>query len=103
LSELTSAKHPKIVKYAYRADFESGLASPWMAAFPDRCPLGFWETFQRRCEKIVPGEMLVNETTARRVWLSILWEYEDYERMGMWIPEAVLEDHKRVARALGWY
>jgi hypothetical protein len=109
LSQITEkdvARNPpnsKTKKFAYRSDYANGVASPWKAAFPSSPPLGYWEAFGRKCEKLEPEDAVVNETIARRVWLSVLWDYEDYMRMGLWIPEAILEDHRKVARALGWY
>ena len=86
------------------SDDVSGFQTPWKAAYPDRQPLGYWSVFQGRCQKISREPSgLIDEETAKGVWLSILIEYESYERMGMWIPEAVLEEHRQVARALGWY
>ena len=85
-------------------DGTSGFPSPWRAAFPNNRPLGYWNVFQERCERISSdsGGVIDNET-AKGVWLSILLEYENYERMGMWIPGEILEEHRQVARALGWY
>ena len=45
----------------------------------------------------------MDEETARKVWISILKDYEDSQRMGMWLPEEELEEHREVAIALGWY
>ena len=39
---------------------------------------------------------------SKEVWLSILKDYEDYEKLGMWIPSEALEEHRKVAKALGW-
>ena len=45
---------------------------------------------------------MIDEKTAREIWLSILHEYESYLRMGMWLPDDVLEEHRKVAESLGW-
>ena len=62
----------------------------------------------KRLENVVGGYLvrrtrLVDAETAKRVWLSVLQDYEEYERMGMWVPEEILEEHRQVAIALGWY
>ncbi|MGH2639328.1 MAG: hypothetical protein ACRDF4_08630 [Rhabdochlamydiaceae bacterium] len=89
--------------FSYDADEAGGFPSPWRAAFPESDPVGYWESFGKRCAMVSSGAGgVVDEETARRVWLSILREYEDYERMGMWIPSEVLEEHRQVAIALGW-
>ena len=98
------ARRSRTNYFSYNADEACGFPSPWKAAFPDSRPLGYYEAFGNRCAKVSPdADGLVDEETAKRVWLSILREYEDYQRMGMWLPEEILEEHRRVAMALGWY
>ena len=94
---------PGIRYFAYNDTLSNGFPSPWKAAFPESRPMGYWEAFAKRCatDSLSTGG-LVDAKTARRVWLSILGEYEDYERMGMWIPEQIMEEHRQVAVALGW-
>ncbi|MDG6994373.1 MAG: hypothetical protein JRN52_00500 [Nitrososphaerota archaeon] len=75
--------------------------TPWAAAFPHSPPLGYWQAFGRRCAQI-GQDGFVDEETARRVWLSILKDYEEYTKLGMWIPDDALEEHRKVAQALGW-
>ena len=77
------------------------LATPWEAAFPSDRPLGYWEVFVKRSSKLTT-DGLIEENVAKEVWLSILNDYEDYEKHGMWIPSEVLEEHRKVAKALGW-
>ena len=77
------------------------LATPWEAAFPSDRPLGYWQAFVRRCSKL-SKDGLIDENIAKNVWLSILKDYEDYEKLGMWIPDEALEEHRKVAQALGW-
>jgi hypothetical protein len=102
LSEQTNLTRTKY--FAYNADEERGFPSPWKAAFPKSRPLGYWEAFGRRCARVSHGvDGLIDEETARIVWLSILRDYEDYERMGMWIPRELLDEHRQVAISLGWY
>ena len=78
--------------------------APWRVAFPRSKPLGYYKAFARRCSKITGSTNgKVDEETARKVWISILKDYEDSQRMGMWLPEDELEEHRKVAIALGWY
>ena len=80
-----------------------GALSPWKTAFPDRQPMGYWDVFSKRCAKIAENSNgVISEETAKDVWLSILGEYEAYLQMGMWLPEGILEEHRIVAKSLGW-
>lgn len=89
--------------FSFLSDELNGALSPWKTAFPDRQPLGYWEVFSNRCSKIAANSNgLVDEETAKEVWLSILREYETYLQMGMWLPEEILDQHKMVAESLGW-
>ncbi len=82
----------------------SNHPSPWKAAFPYNRPQGYWEAFVRRCAKLSgKAQGLVDEETARKVWLEILRDYEEYVRMGMWLPDGILDEHRQVAVALGWF
>ena len=87
--------------FSYIDDYLDGHASPWKAAFPDRAVTGYSEAFRKRCSSASSGG-LVDGDTARRIWLEILREYESYEKMGMWIPDEILEEHREIARGLGW-
>lgn len=89
--------------FSFISDELGSALTPWEVAFPDRQPLGYWVIFSKRCEKIATNsEGLVDEETAKQVWLSILQEYEDYQKMGMWLPAETLEEHRMVAESLGW-
>jgi hypothetical protein len=89
--------------FAFKGDYHEGLASPWKRAFPDSSKLGCTDAFMRRCEKFATnGEGLVSKEVARSVWMEILQDYETSVKMGLWIPDGLLEEHRRVARALGW-
>ena len=96
-------KSPKTKYFSYDSDDNRGFPSPWKAAFPASGPLGYWDAFSRRCRKLADNpDHVVDQQVAKKVWLSILLEYEEYERMGMWVPEEILNQHRRVAVALGW-
>jgi len=45
---------------------------------------------------------LADEETAKGVWLSILSEYDSYAKMEIWLPENILDEHRMVAKSLGW-
>ena len=90
--------------FSYKDDTPNTFPSPWKAAFPKDGPLGYWQVFAKRCSNIShDAGGLVDEETAKMVWMGILSEYEDYEKMGMWLPHQVMEEHRQVASALGWY
>jgi len=89
--------------FAFKADYYEGSASPWKKAFPQSSRLGCTDAFRRRCEKFaINGEGIVSKEVAKYVWLEILQDYEISVKMGLWIPDELLEEHKSVARALGW-
>jgi hypothetical protein len=89
--------------FAFFSDDLGVAMTPWKAAFPDREPQGYCEVFSKRCVKINQNSNgLVDEETAKRVWLSILREYDEYVQMGMWLPGEILEQHRTVAETLGW-
>ena len=78
--------------------------TPWKAAFPDGSKRGYWDIFAKHCSCISDDPNgIVDEETARRVWTEILSGYEDYMKMGMWLPERVMDEHLQIAIALGWY
>ena len=90
--------------FSFADNLNTDWPAPWRVAFPGSKPLGYYRAFERRCLKLTNGTVgVVDEETARKIWISILKEYEDFQRMGMWLPEEELEDHKKVAIALGWY
>ncbi|MDG7000701.1 MAG: hypothetical protein JRN15_16525 [Nitrososphaerota archaeon] len=105
MAELTERVKEPDPSIASRREFSyliGGLrATPWEAAFSSSDPLGYWQAFARRCSKL-GRDGVVEEQVAREVWLSILRDYEDYEKLGMWIPEDALLEHRSVAQALGW-
>lgn len=89
--------------FSFVFDQTGNILTPWKAAFPDKKSLGYSELFSKRCAKIADSSTgLVDEITAKQVWLSILDECESYQRKGMWLPSQVLDEHRMVAKALGW-
>ena len=76
---------------------------PWKAVFPDGKPRGYWELFLARCAKAsCESRGFVSEKMAKQIWLMILSEYEEYQRMGMWIPAEIVEEHRAIALTLNW-
>lgn len=92
------------MRYFSLTDEDTKAPTPWHAAFPNSGPLGYYQAYEKKCSKVTNDPQgVVDEDTARKVWISILKDYEDYKRMGMWLPDKELDEHRLVAIALGWY
>lgn len=99
-----SERISEIKFFSYKEYKLDDFPTPWKAAFPNSEALGYWEVFCKRCSNISGSSNgVVDEQTAKNVWMGILSEYEAYQRMGMWLPDQVMDEHRQVAAALGWY